>query len=410
MSSSTDDISSIAKSSAPPPPAAARAIGHRPRMSRFLRTLMALTAVSQVLPAFAVAHAARRLGADHGWIWGLCAFVLGVGLFVGRARAGMTDSHRNEWLLRVIDVPYFVHWCAGFGTTLVGVVVLLVSPLVDLARGAAVHFPSDGLALGYFGPLALCAYGVLFRRRVFQTRRFEIAIEGLSAEFDGYRIVQLSDMHIGALTPKSWGMRWVRRANALSADLAVVTGDMVTSGTDFHEDIAQIIGELRARDGVVVSMGNHDYFGNGEPLVSMLLQRQVRVLRNEGELLRRGDGHVYLAAIDDTWTRRADLDAALAARPEAAPTILLAHDPDTFRAASKRGVDLVLSGHTHGGQIALPFFAAQVNLSKLSHHYHLGIYRRGKSTLYVHPGLGTTGPPIRLGVAPAVVEITLRRA
>ncbi|HSQ68082.1 MAG TPA: hypothetical protein VLM85_32955, partial [Polyangiaceae bacterium] len=65
--------------------------------------------------------------------------------------------------------------------------------------------------------------------------------------------------------------------------------------------------------------------------------------------------------------------------------------------------------HTHGGQIAVPFFAAHVNLSKLSHHYHLGIYRRGKSTLYVHPGLGTTGPPIRLGVAPAVVEITLRR-
>ncbi|HSQ63253.1 MAG TPA: metallophosphoesterase, partial [Polyangiaceae bacterium] len=391
MSSSTEDFPPARASSAPPPRAAARAIGHRPRMSHFLRVLMTLTAIAQIAPAFAVGHVAARLGMTHGWILGVTVFVVGTGLFVGRARAGAADHHRSAWLSWGVDVPYFVHWCASLGATLASALVLLVSPLVDLARAAPLHFPADGVAVAYGCALLLCGYGVVVRRRWFVTRRVEIAVEGLDAAFDGYRIVHLSDLHIGSLTPRSWGMRWVRRANELAADLAVVTGDMVTSGTEFHGDIADVLGELRAKDGVVVSMGNHDYFGDGEPLVSLLSARGVRVMRNEGDFLRRGDRNVYLAAIDDTWTRRADLDAALAGRPPATPTILLAHDPDSFRAAAKRGVDLVLSGHTHGGQIAVPFFAAHVNLSKLSHHYHLGIYRRGKSTLYVHPGLGTTG-------------------
>ena len=89
-------------------------------------------------------------------------------------------------------------------------------------------------------------------------------------------------------------------------------------------------------------------------------------------------------------------------------TVLLAHDPDRFPAAAKKNVDLTLSGHTHGGQIAMPFIARHINASKLAHHFHLGVYKDGDSTLYVHPGLGTTGPPIRLGVAPAVVVLRLR--
>ena len=89
-------------------------------------------------------------------------------------------------------------------------------------------------------------------------------------------------------------------------------------------------------------------------------------------------------------------------------TVLLAHDPDRFPQAAKKGVDLTLSGHTHGGQIAVPFIARHINASKLAHRFHLGVYKDGDATLYVHPGLGTTGPPIRLGVAPAVVVLRLR--
>ena len=131
-------------------------------------------------------------------------------------------------------------------------------------------------------------------------------------------------------------------------------------------------------------------------------------MRNEGLVLTRDEAQIFLAAIDDTWTRRDDMELALRERPEGMKTVLMAHDPERFREAVRRDVDLVLSGHTHGGQIALPFFAEKVTLSKLTHHYHLGVYKKADSTLYVNPGLGTTGPPIRLGVAPAIAIITLR--
>jgi predicted MPP superfamily phosphohydrolase len=132
------------------------------------------------------------------------------------------------------------------------------------------------------------------------------------------------------------------------------------------------------------------------------------VLRNEGALLERGGAQVWLAAIDDTWTRRDDLALALKDKPEGLPTLLLAHDPNRFDQAADAGVELVLSGHTHGGQVAVPFVAKALNLARIAYKYSLGIYEKGRSTLYVHPGLGTTGPPIRLGAAPEVTILVLR--
>jgi predicted MPP superfamily phosphohydrolase len=248
------------------------------------------------------------------------------------------------------------------------------------------------------------------RRWFFVTRHVDVAVRGLDARFDGYTIAQLSDLHIGAFHPLWWGKRWARAANASTADLVVVTGDMVTSGVAFHEDIAELIGELRAKDGVYVIMGNHDYFGEGEPLVSLLRGRKVQVLRNQGVTFERDGAKLFLAGIDDAWTKRANLDLALAERPAGVPTVLLAHDPERFGSAVDHKVDVVLSGHTHGGQIALPFFGRLVNASKLAHEFHIGVYERGDSTLYVHGGLGTTGPPIRLGVAPSIALIRLRAA
>jgi predicted MPP superfamily phosphohydrolase len=183
---------------------------------------------------------------------------------------------------------------------------------------------------------------------------------------------------------------------------------MVTSGVEFHEDVADVVGELRATHGVFASMGNHDYFGEGEPLVSMLRARGVRLLRNDGVVLDHAGVKIWLAAIDDTWTRRDDLPRAMGGRPEGSTTILLAHDPHRFEAAADAGANVVLSGHTHGGQVAMPFLYRAANLARLTHRYTVGFYRRGASVLYVHPGLGTTGPPMRLGVAPEVTILVLR--
>jgi predicted MPP superfamily phosphohydrolase len=140
----------------------------------------------------------------------------------------------------------------------------------------------------------------------------------------------------------------------------------------------------------------------------MLGERGVRVLRNEGLLLEHAGARLWLAGIDDTWTRRDDLSRALEGRPEATPVVLLAHDPAKFDAAAEVGVDVVLSGHTHGGQIAVPFVSRVLSLASIAHPYNVGFYRRGPATLYVHPGLGTTGPPMRLGAAPEVTILVLR--
>jgi len=292
-------------------------------------------------------------------------------------------------------------------------------PIAIFALGKLVVFgvlgrafdPPTSFALGaYLAALALAVWGVFVRRRWVTTRKFDVVVHGLPPEFDGYRVAQLSDLHIGGFTPPRWGKAWAEISNAASPNLVVVTGDMVSSGVDFHGDIAHVIGSLRADDGVFVSMGNHDYFGDGEPLITLLRSKGAVVLRNEGRTVTRGDASLFVAGVDDTWTRRADLARALEGRMPGVFTLLLAHDPALFPAAAQRGANLVLSGHTHGGQVALPFFPKFLSLGKLAHRFHLGLYRDGNSTLYVHPGLGTTGPPIRLGVAPEIAILTLRAA
>jgi predicted MPP superfamily phosphohydrolase len=379
-------------------------------MSRMLRILLLITAAMHLPVALAVAEAARRLGSSSpGWVGALWA-VAGVALFAGRARAGMPDRRRHETMVRLVDIPYFIHWCAAVWTLIPAAVETLVAPLVELARGVPVGLPRGAYMWTYLAGLVVCGYGILVRRRWFRVVEREVRVAGLDSRFDGLRVAHLSDLHLGTLTPKSWGMAWVRAANLRAPDIAVVTGDMVTSGTAYHHDIAEAVSALRAKLGVFVSMGNHDYFGEGEPLVSLLRERGVRVLRNEGHVVERSGAVLWLAAIDDTWTRRDDLEQAMRGRPEGATTVLLAHDPERFDKAADAGADLVLSGHTHGGQVAVPFLYRRFSLARLAHRYNVGFYRRGRSTLFVHPGLGTTGPPMRLGVAPEVTILILRAA
>ena len=379
-------------------------------MSKFRRILLATTIAVHLPFVVAAAEALRRCGVSTNvaWITGAALGVLGVYLFGERANHQGEDWHRPWHQTWLVDLPYFWHWCTCVFCLVPSILYLLLEPIVDAIRGLPIG-PSPGFFMWtYATGLVVCGYGCTARRWFFVTRKVEIPVRGLSPELDGYTIAQLSDLHIGAFTPLWWGKRWVEAANAAQADLVVVTGDMVTSGVAFHEDIAELVGGLRAKDGTYVIMGNHDYFGEGEPLVSLLRGRGAHVLRNQGVVLEHAGGRLYLAGMDDTWTKRANLDASLAARPEGVPTVLLAHDPDRFPHAVKRNVEVMLSGHTHGGQIAMPFLGRLINASKLAHRYHVGLYEDGDSTLYVHPGLGTTGPPMRLGVAPVIALIKLR--
>jgi predicted MPP superfamily phosphohydrolase len=382
----------------------------RRKISRFVGVLVSVTFATHLTFALAAVEVLRVAGvARPGLVGSALALVLFLS-FVQRLRTMFPDKPRSPFALHLVEEPFFAHWCAALGSSIPIAGYAVVKLAIAFARGDSPALPSTFAAFAYAIALGLSMWGVFVRRRWVLRRELELIIPGLPPEFDGYRVAQLSDLHIGGLTPPKWGEAWAKMSNAAAPNLVVVTGDLVASGVDFHGDIAHVIGKLRADDGVYVSMGNHDYFGDGEPLVTLLREKGAVVLRNEGKTVTRGNAQLFVAGVDDTWTRRANLDRALERREPGVFTLLLAHDPALFPAAAKQGIRLVLSGHTHGGQVALPFFPKFLSLGKLAHRFHLGLYRDGDSTLYVNPGLGTTGPPIRVGVAPEIAILTLRAA
>lgn len=237
-----------------------------------------------------------------------------------------------------------------------------------------------------------------------------VRIPGLPPALDGYRIAHLSDVHCGPFTPEHRVRRWVDRLNATRPDLVAITGDLITQGNLYIDAVASALGGLRARDGVFACLGNHEYFGDVEALVEGLEAGGVEVLRNRGVTLGRADARLYVAGVDDTWTRRNDMPRAVSGRPDGVPAVLLAHDPNLFPQAVSLGVELTLSGHTHGGQLGVPGLSRRFNIARVVTAYTTGLYRAGDSALYVSRGAGTTGPPVRIAAPAELTVLTLRAA
>jgi predicted MPP superfamily phosphohydrolase len=301
--------------------------------------------------------------------------------------------------LYVVMWPFFTWWTLALLFTLLAPFTFAVRALFHLSTQNAL---AGGLVLAGLG-----AWSALRQRA--RVREVEVPIEGLPPAFDGYRVAHISDLHCGPFASGARVAAWVDHVNRLGADLVAVTGDLIASGAAFVPVVAEALGGLRARDGVFACMGNHDYFTDGETLVAALERASLQVLRNRGVRIARDGDLLYVAGVDDTWTGRDDVTAAVAGRPEGAPVLLLAHDPELFPRAVEHRVDLTLSGHTHGGQLGVPLFARKLNLARLLTPFTTDIYVADASTLYVNRGLGTTGPPVRLAVPPEIAVLTLRR-
>jgi predicted MPP superfamily phosphohydrolase len=243
-------------------------------------------------------------------------------------------------------------------------------------------------------------------------KRVAVHLRKLSPAQDGFRIVQLSDIHIGPTIGADFLAEIVRQTNELAPDIVAITGDLVDgSVADLQKGVAPLR-NLRARHGVFFVTGNHEYFSGAAAWVAELGQMGIRVLRNERVTIGEGDATLDLAGTDDPTAHRypdeghgEDLAKALEDRDTSRPLVLLAHQPKTVTEAARQGVDLQLSGHTHGGQI-WPFRYAVL----LQQPVVAGLARFGETQIYVSRGTGYWGPPMRLAAPAEITEIVLRRA
>ena len=260
--------------------------------------------------------------------------------------------------------------------------------------------------------MLLSALGVYQATRVPPLKDVEIAIPGLPPQFDGYRLLQLTDLHISRLFPKEWTQAVVERSNALGVDLIVVTGDLIDGSFGARRADVEPLRDLRARDGVWVIPGNHEYFFGYEDVDAPVRQPGDARARQRSygpdprwRIARAGRRHRPVgASIPPPGTGSA---AALAGAPSDAPIMLLDHQPRNAAQAAARGVALQLSGHTHGGMIlGLDRLVARANNGFVS-----GRYTVGGMTLYVNNGTALwPGFALRLGRPSELTRITLRRA
>lgn len=258
----------------------------------------------------------------------------------------------------------------------------------------------------------LSAIGVHQAIRVPPLKDIEVGIPNLPRQFDGYTMLQLTDLHISRLFPAAWTRAVVERANALGADLIVITGDLIDGPlATRYADIEPLRG-LRAADGVYVIPGNHEYFFGYREWMAYYAMMGMRVLENSHAVLHRDGDQLILAGVTDlsapaTGHPGPDLAGALDGAPKGLPIILLDHQPGHARRAAAFGVALQLSGHTHGGMIVgLDRLAARANGGFVSGHYAVDTM-----TLYVNNGTGLwPGFALRLGRPSELTRITLRRA
>ncbi len=252
------------------------------------------------------------------------------------------------------------------------------------------------------------AYAYNIEPNQLQVERVEVALPRLPGAFDGLTIAQLSDLHLGPYVTEAHIANAVQMTNALEPDVIVLIGDLVNSSWRYIEPCAEIISKLDAPLGVYAVLGNHDYWvGYLNLTLASIKKAGVHLLRNQVVPLTRGRSTLYLAGIDDMWLHLGNMNRALESVPNNACKIALLHEPDFVDISARHEIDLQLSGHSHGGQVRVPFFGPLV-LPKYGEKYPMGLYRVGNFTrLYTTRGIGVLPPAVRFNCPPEITLLTL---
>jgi hypothetical protein len=230
---------------------------------------------------------------------------------------------------------------------------------------------------------------------MFTVDRERIWLDALPDAFNGLRVVQISDIHHGLFLPPEMLEHAVRQANRLNPDIVALTGDFVTYSRANIGPAAEILRNLRARYGVFAVLGNHDFRVDAEAITKALRRQQIEVLRNANVAVELSGDSLYVVGVDD-YGYGADLRQAMRGIPRAAATVLLAHNPRMISLAARHDISLVLSGHTHGGQVNIPLLGTVYGRSPERMRYKIGWDRLGNTQIYVSRGIGTIVLPWRL--------------
>lgn len=275
----------------------------------------------------------------------------------------------------------------------------------DPTRRAFLERTLGFVTLGLGG--VLTGYSLFEGLRRVAVKRVSVSLSRLPQSLSGFRIVQVTDLHVGPTIDGRWLQQVVDQINALSPDAVAITGDLIDAPVSvLREHVAPLQG-LKAAHGVYFVTGNHEYYSGPDEWIAELGRLGVRVLRNERVTVRKGDAAIDIAGIDDHHSgshpgHGPDLPRAMAQRDPQRPVVLLAHQPIAVHEAAAHGVDLQLSGHTHGGQI-WPWRY----LVRLQQPFIAGLHRIQSTMLYVSCGTGYWGPPMRLGAPAEITELTL---
>ncbi len=388
-----------------------------------------------VISAYAVlAHVALRPLHEHGYLQPVIGFLQGLDYILQAPGLGLAQR---------LGLRAGHHTTTGawaFSLTINAVVYFLLALYVrrlfqrrprgqtpappaqaDAPAPSRRRFLAYGVRAVTAGAGAALGYSLLVEPRRFVVSRREIPVRGLPRELDGLRLVQLTDIHHGPWLSLNYVRAVVDAANELEPDLVCLTGDYVHHSAAYIEPVAEELARLRPRRAAVAVLGNHDWWEDADRMRralartgTVLLDNDRRVLTPAGRLEPRAERGLAVCGVGDLWEDTPDYAAALGGLPEGMPRLLLSHNPDVAEepglVSGGRRVDLMLSGHTHGGQIRLPGLGTPITSSRYGQKYARGLIQGPCCPVFICPGVGVSGLPLRFGVPPEVAVLVLRVA
>ncbi len=386
-----------------------------PRMRRMLIFALTLTTASEWL----ILSWAWRAAIGEGLSAALGASLF-VALFVTNsvllpaARRRIHDTGPSLWFSRSFTLGSVTALMTGLVLACAMLAAFVISAGLGLAGSEreAVYdgFAAAAIAIG-LGP---GLWGSTLGSQRVQVDSLNVSMKEIPAQHPGLGIAHVSDLHIGPLLRGAQLARFVKQINRLEADIIVITGDIFDFDPRYIEEGCKALAELRAPHGVYAVLGNHDHYTGTDRVIAGLRDfTSIRLLRDSWERIELQEGSFAIAGLDDPidgWmdkhAEHRELERLASEIPNDLPRLLLVHRPSYFHHAEEHGFHLVLAGHTHGGQIALPF-ATNTNVSRMISERTRGLFAYGESKMYVNRGLGMAGLPLRLNCPREIALIQL---